>query len=140
IRLVKGDAGSTAIEAKHLSIWTSDRLGTWTRYDKPFELRETVEWRPLFPWTRDCRILTLGNLHIPAEQRYVEVRLSDDCPEQDFVNDGEFLIELVGESGRELPVTASPQTVYLRHVREWLGSPIFDHVNRYLKAPGVRDF
>ncbi len=105
IRIFKGDDQPTAIRKEHLSVWVSDQLGKWEPYAGNFTLDETIAEVNFFPRARPARILTLDNLSIPDSVRYIEVRLSDDCPEQDFVTPLDSFMELVGESDQSLPST-----------------------------------
>lgn len=105
IRLVKDNDAPCVIEAKHLSVWVSDRLGTWKRHSGDFQVEQSEERRLVNTRTRDCRVLTLSGLEIPSDQRYIEVRLSEDCPERDFENHPSAFVELVGVNGARLPST-----------------------------------
>lgn len=105
IRLVKGDAAPTAIRKEHLSLWTTDQLGRWDRCEQDFDLEETVEEIAFFPRAKRARVLNLTGLTLPPEVRYIEVRLSEDCPETDFTTPLDRFVELLGPSGQPLPST-----------------------------------
>lgn len=141
IRLVKGDAAPCAIEARHLSVWTSDRLGAWERWPGDFELRQSVERRLVSTRTRDCRILTLSGLDIAESQRYVEVRLSEDCPENDFANHPSAFVELVGSDGSLLPSTpGSGRSLSADRFKRRAADPVLSRINPCLDDPEFAEF
>ncbi len=106
IRLIKNDNEPVNLEAKDLSIWISDVNGRFHRYDGSFTVEESSELALVFPLGRTCRVVTIKGLNIPADQRYVEVRLADDALHgRPFQNEYEGIVELVNERGEVIPST-----------------------------------
>ena len=136
VRLVKADDRPSGLEADDLSIWTSHENGSWTRYEGPFRLEQSVEWRPLFPKPGNCRVLTLSGLEIPESQRYIEVRTRRPDPNGDFVCDLESVVELVGADGADLPRTP-PGLIFERDRFGPLKSTAFRKVTRHWNTPEV---
>lgn len=137
VRLVKDNARPSGFQAEDVSIYTSRENGSWRRYDGPFQLSQSVEWRPLYPLPGPCTILTLSGLAIPEDQRYIEVRLGRRDPAGDFSNDEESIIELVGGDGRTLPATPPGLLSLQGRWTGFLRKPVIRRIYRMLRTPGV---
>lgn len=141
IRLVKNDDGPAALRAGDVAIRTGSTNGRFEPYDGRVVVDETLEWRPLFPLGRTCRIVTLSGLRIPAAQRYLEIRFGDAAFAQGpFRNEYGALVELVGEDGAPIPSTTAnaepPREHYARH----LAKPAISQLVRYGQHPEVKAF
>ncbi|MFN2352517.1 MAG: hypothetical protein ABR497_11290, partial [Kiritimatiellia bacterium] len=140
LRLIKDNDAPCAIKPGHLSIWTSDRLGTWRRHADSWQLTERVEMRYSYPHTRKCRVLAIDGLRIPASERYIEIRLSDDCHEKDFANRPESLMELVGADGTVLPMTPGSGPGSMRGFLAATRGKFLSQINPCMSDPAFREF
>ena len=138
LRLVKNDDLPARLTTADLSLWTGAVNGVWRRYAGPLTLSESVEWRPLFPLGRTCRVVTLAGLELPPEARYFELRLADgvltDAP---WRNDYDRLVELVGAAGRVIPSTPAVGDVGAAGGLAALATPILARMVRYARLPEV---
>ncbi len=105
IRLVKGDNSPTLIKQEHLSVLTSDKNNRFIPYKGPVSFRESVEWRPCFPKSKQCRILHLEKLQIPENHKYILIRCSLKNNKGDFTNEYGSIIELEDVNGKSIPFT-----------------------------------
>lgn len=138
IRLVRGDDRPTRIKAEHLSIWSSKRNCGFTRYQGAVSFRETVEWRPSYPKSQNCRILHLEGLRLPDDHTYILVRCSLADPRGDFANERGSIIELDNKNGEHLPYIASTGPVtFADHSSNYNRYPLTSIV-RYLQQPDVQ--
>jgi len=101
IKLIKSDASPTRLGADHLSVWVSKINGRFSRHRAKFRFRDGTEQRG----ERAVRVLTLDNLQIKPEYRYLMVRsqLRDD--QADFRNVPSRMMEIHDSSGQKIPST-----------------------------------
>jgi hypothetical protein len=130
----------TGLTAADLSVWVGERNGEWAEWGEPFRLKESVEWRNLYPAPKHCRVLTLEGLAIPDRFRYVEVRCARPDPEGDFANDVTAIVELAGTGGKPLPITTPAYPSYSPRAAEWLAHPVLRRVSLYGGQPEVERF
>jgi hypothetical protein len=138
IRLVKGDDRPTRIKAEHLSILTSSTNNRFVPYNGPVVFRETIEPRYRFPYWRKCRVISLENLEIPRDHRYVLIRCLLADENADFSNEKGNLIELIGQNGELIPNTLSTGRVSLNDHTGFYRSELQKKLVRYLKLPEVQ--
>lgn len=101
IKLVKSDNAITGLKASNLEIWTSHDNGNFARWNDSFAFRDSCEMRD----GQSVRVLTLSNLSIPPDQRYIMVRavaIADEASKP-FSNIPAKLMELYGENGNHIP-------------------------------------
>lgn len=137
IRLVKGDDRRTRIRPEHLTIWTSRQNCGFKKYEGPLSFRESIEWRPCFPKSRDCRILHLEGLQIPQDHSYILIRCSLRGPEGGFANERGKIIELQNEQGEEVPFIVSTGPIAFEEHCGQLNRDPFCRIVRYLQSPEV---
>ncbi len=141
IRLIKNDNEPIDLKAEDLSIWISDVNGRFSRYDKPFTIEQISQWEPIYPVGQTCRSVLIKGLSIPADQRYIEVRLSDDALKgQPFRNEYQNIVELRNEHDQIIPRTPALAAPPREHYVKMLAKPIFQELVRYAKHPEVRAF
>lgn len=101
IDLIKEDDAPTRIRAEDLELWTSAINGNFRRYTGPRRFDERVEQR--LEGAR--RVLSLSDLELASDQRYLLVRCSrrDEAP--DFRQASDAIMELRDANGDLLPAT-----------------------------------
>lgn len=141
IRLVKNDAAPVELAPEQISIWTSRVNGRFEPYSGPVSIEQTLEWRPLEPLGRTCRIITIGGLDIPASERYVEVRFAEGAfGAGAFRNEVEALVELVNEDGAVIPSTTAIADPPREHYVHDIAQPHIARLVRYTCLPEVKAF
>jgi hypothetical protein len=139
IRLVKGDDKPTGIKPEHLTIRTSHQNNGFVKYEGPVSFRESVEWRPTYPKSRECRILHLEGLQLPAGHKYILVRCSLAGPDGDFTNERGNIVELAGSGNNNIPfILSTGQVKYSAH-RELYENRLQGQIVRYFQDPDVRE-
>lgn len=103
IKLVKHDAEPCQINPRRLEIWIGKRNGELVRYERPFQFRESVEWRSVFPVAKPCRLLSLDGLSIDESFRFVHVRYPDLGDKGSFGNSIRELMEIYDTGNRLIP-------------------------------------
>ena len=134
IRLVKGSDASTRIRQKHLSVLTSNRNNDFIPYNGPMSFRETVEWRPCFPKSRNCRILHLEGLELPAGHKYILIRCELADNQGYFTNENGRIIELEDINGKIITYTLGTGPVAFRDI----GGTLTEKIIRYYQLPEVQ--
>ncbi len=136
IRLVKSDDRPTPLKAEHLSIWTSSTNNRFISYAGPVTFREAIEKRYRFPYWRQCRILYLENLDLPAGHSYILIK----CKQTDgsFSNEKGNILELVNPQGQIIPHTLSTGPVSLEAHEDFYRSKVYRRIVRYLQLPEVQ--
>lgn len=137
IRLVKQDDRPTRIKPEHLTIWTSRQNNGFERYNGPVSFRESVEWRPVFPVSRECRIIHLEGLQIPEGHRYILIRCRPDGG--DFSNERGRLVEATGTGGSDLPLMMSTGPVAYDTHRKQHDELLYGQIVRYFQHPDVNE-
>ena len=138
IRLVKGDDKPTRIRPGHLSIWTSSSNNRFLRNDSPLSFHESVEWRPCFPTSKQCRILHIEGLQIPADHNYILVRCSGTDGSGDFTNERGSIIELADTHGENIPfILSSGPVEYKAHLENYKQS-MHKKLVSYFQLPEVQ--
>lgn len=101
IKLVKSDDAVTRLKAQHLEIWTSHNNGNFTKWNETPTFADNIERRE----AKNVRVLTLGGLNIPVDQRYIMVRTRkpETAGDKPFANVPVALMELYGEGNTLLP-------------------------------------
>jgi hypothetical protein len=135
IRLVKGDDAPTRLKREHLSICTSDKNNGFIPYVGPVSFRETVEWRPCFPKSKQCRILCLEGLKIPENHKYIIIRCSLSGNKGDFSNENGSIIELEDINRKKIPYTLGTGPVQFRERPD--NSETIE-TSRYFNLPEVK--
>jgi hypothetical protein len=102
IHLVKDDDAPCPFAPGDLSIWTSARNGGYTKYAGPLQVSDDLD-------RRSCRIVTLSDLQLPADTRFVMIRRESGS--HPFRNAVEQIIELVNERGDLIPGTPALRRV-----------------------------
>ncbi len=138
IRLVKRDDKPTRVRPEHLSIWTSRENHGFQKYDGPLSFRESVEWRPCFPKSQNCRILHLENLLLAQDHAYVLIKCSLADRYGDFNNERGKIIELQNQDGDEIPFIIGAGPVAYDAHRENMNRDPFSRIVRYLQWPEVK--
>jgi hypothetical protein len=134
IRVVKGDNKPTRVRPENLSVWTSPTNNRFEKYNGPVLFRESLEWRPAYPKSSECRVLHLEGLQLPAGHNYVLIRCSLADLNGDFTNERGNIIELENAHGFSVPFILSTGKV------EFSGniiSPLQKRINRYFRLPEV---
>jgi len=140
INLVKEGDAATRVQPEHLELLTSDTTCGFKRYEGPIEYSQSVQWRDTFPRYKQCRIITLGGLEIPEDQKYILIRCSPADREGDFTNELAKMVELIGEDGNEIPSTVSNGPAHPKHNPLWsLTDPFNAQRTRYGRSPEVRE-
>lgn len=140
VRLVKGDDQPTRLRPEHLSLCTSASNNRFEPYNGPLSIRESVEWRPSYPKSRDCRILHIEGLELPGHHRYLLVRCALAGDEGDFTNERGSLVELVGTGGTNMPCILSTGPVeYDLHRQKYLEGPLSKRLVPYFQLPEVEN-
>ncbi|MBD3378335.1 hypothetical protein GF406_25125 [candidate division KSB1 bacterium] len=139
IRLVKGSDHPTRIKKEHLSLWISTTNNRFVPYEGPYTFHESVEWRFRFPKWRKCRILSLCDLEIPLDHRYILIKCSLADDQGDFTNEMGNILEMEGSNGEPLPLTLSSGPVTLQeHMKNYFQSEIWAGITRYLEHPEIQ--
>lgn len=135
-RLVKSDDRPTLLKAEHLSIFTSSTNNRFIPYTGPVTFRETIEKRYRFPYWRQCRILHLENLDLPAGHSYILIK----CKPADgsFSNEKGNILELVNRQGQMIPHTLSTGPVSLEAHGDFYRSKVYQRIVRYFQLPEVQ--
>lgn len=136
IRLVKSDDRPTRMKAEHLSIWTSLTNNRFIPYIGPVTFRETIEKRYRFPYWRQCRVLHLENLDLPAGHSYILIKCS--LTDGSFSNEKGDILELVSPQGQIIPHTLSTGPVSLEAHEDFYHSKVYQQIVRYLQHPEVQ--
>ena len=140
INLVKEGDEPTRIKPEHLTLLTSATTCGFKPYTGPIEFSESCQWRDLFPRYKNCRIITLGGLNIPEDQRYFVIRCSLADEQGDFTNELAKMVELVGENGEVIPSTISNGPVDPQHnTLRGLTDPFNAQRTRYGHLPEVQE-
>ena len=140
VRLIKNDDAPAPFGPEDLSLWTSPRNGGFTRYDGPVSFSESCRPWSGYPYDdRQCRVVTLGGLELPADARFFVVRCEKRSGEGDFANAIEDLAELVNEDGRVIP--SMPGWARLDAEALFERTSILARLGmcRYSRRPEVRD-
>ena len=136
IRLVKSDDGPTGLKAEHLSIFTSSTNNRFIPYTGPVTFRETIEKRYRFPYWRQCRILHLENLDLPAGHSYILIKCN--LIDGSFSNEKGNILELVNRQGQLIPHTLSTGPVSLEAHDDFYRSKVYQRIVRYFQLPEVQ--
>lgn len=138
IRLVKENDEHTSIEPEHISIWTSATNNQFEEYHGTFSFRSSVEIRPTFPRSRNCRILHLEDLDLPHGHSYILIRISSSGLSVDFSNERGRIVELSGPHQQEVPFILSTGSVrYEEHNERLFQSPLYQKLLRYFQEPEI---
>jgi hypothetical protein len=138
IRLVKRDDKPTRVRPEHLSIWTSRVNSGFRKYDGPLSFRESVEWRPCFPKSQNCRILHMEKLQIPQDHAYVLIKCSGADHNGDFNNERGKIIEMENRNGDEIPFIVSTGPAAFETQRDNFNREPFSRIVRYVQQPEVQ--
>ncbi len=138
IRLVKGDNNPTQIQPGHLSLWTSRQNNGFVPYTGNISFRESTEWRPTFPKSRECRIIHLEGLQMPEDHKYILIKCSLNGKKGDFTNERGKIIEVVSDNGIEMPVTLSTGHVEYETHRDVYDNYFYEDVYSYFRYPEVQ--
>lgn len=107
VRLIKDNDGPLSFSAGDLTLWSSEVNGRFERYSGPMSFHETTQWRRRFPGTdQPCRIVTLGDLNLPASHRFLRISCRPQASPS-FTAEVENLVELVNDVGMVIPSTHS---------------------------------
>ncbi len=137
IRLIKSDNAASPFGADDLSIWASPRNGGYTRYTGRRTFSDGSGWRMLFPYSdKPVRIITLGDLDLPADTRYVMIRREDSGAE--FKNAVEQIVELVDEHGEIIPSTPALRKVDGEKIFDTLKWNVEMDLTRFSRHPDAR--
>lgn len=139
IRLIKSNDQPTRIKPEHLEIWISKTNNRFEEYQGPVSFRETVEWRPVYPKSKECRVLHLEGLQIPGSYRYILIRCSLAGPDGSFTNERSRIIELQGKDGAAIPFIVSTGKVNFEIHQRKYAIPLQEKINRYFRLPEVRE-
>ena len=139
IRLVKKDNKPTRIKPEHLSIWTSSTNNRFEKYNGPVSFRESVEWRPTYPKSQECRILHLEGLQIPDGHNYILIRCTLADRNGDFTNERGSIIEMQNKNGDTIPSIISTGKVDFEAHKRSATSPLNEKITRYFRLPEVRE-
>jgi len=136
IRLVKETDEPTQVSGEDLSVLTSQTIADFDPYEGPVTVSESVEWRNYYQSGRDCRVITIEDLAIPEEKRFIVVRYHDAGPEGDFTNELGRLVELETDSGDRVLTTPGlgPGPNQLSRFPD-----IYYRTSPYLRHPEVRE-
>jgi hypothetical protein len=137
IRLIKGDNSPTRVKPEHLSLWISKQNNGFVPYSGNISFRESTEWRPTFPKSRECRIIHIEGLQIPEDHPYILVRCSLNGEKGDFTNERGSIIEVVSDNGTEMPVTLSTGQVKYETHRDAYDNNFYEEVYSYFRFPEV---
>lgn len=139
IRLVKNDDQPTQVKPEHLTIWFSKTNNRFEKYNGPVSFREIVEWRPVYPKSKECRILHLEGLQIPDGYKYILIRCSQSGFGGDFTNERGRIIELLDKDGSAIPFIVSTGKVEFETHQQIATLPLQEKINRYFRLPEVRE-
>lgn len=139
IRLVKGDDKPTRVNPGHLTIWTSHQNNGFKKYEGPVSFRESVEWRPTYPKSRDCRILHLEGLQLPAGHKYILVSCPLSGTNGDFTNERGSIVELAGPENNNVPFILSNGKAGYKGYSELYENYLYGQITRYFQNPEVRE-
>lgn len=139
IRLIKGDDKPTRIKPEHLSIWTSNQNNGFLKYNGPVAFRESIEWRPSYPKSKECRIIHMEGLQIPANHKYILIRSELFDRNGDFTNERGSIVELAGSSGQNIPFIVSTGAVEYNAQREQYENNLYDQIVRYFQNPEAKE-
>ncbi|MBN1821713.1 MAG: hypothetical protein JW833_13420 [Prolixibacteraceae bacterium] len=139
IRLVKNDDKQTEIKPEHLTIWTSKQNNGFTKYNGPVSFRESVEWRPVFPKSKECRIIHLEGLSIPEDHKYILIRCELNDPKGNFTNERGNIVELSGADGEDIPFILSTGPIEYKKVREEYDNTLVGETSRYFQDPEIKE-
>lgn len=137
IRLVKGDNKPTRIKPAHLTIWTSPTNNLFVKYNGPVKFRESVEWRPTYPKSAECRILHLEGLQLPQGHLYILIRCDLADRNGDFTNERGNIIELESSDKNSIPFIVSTGKVAFNGNPASIVSPLDEKITRYFRNPEV---
>ena len=141
IHLFNNNSEPIHVRERDVSIWISQVNGRFDRYEGGFTLEQSSEWVPGYPCGCTSRVLKIGGLAIPAEQRYIEVRFGEEALRgQTFRNEYQLLVRLYNDRGERVPETldvCGPQgDAYIRMLSE----PVMLDLIRYGRDREVRRF
>lgn len=139
IRLVKNDDQPIRVKPEHLSIWTSHQNNGFVKYNGPVSFRESVEWRPMFPKSKNCRIIHLEGLQFPAGHKYILIRYELADRNRNFTNERGSIVELSGPDGQNIPFILSTGPVAYHTHREQHDTYLCDEIVRYFQNPEVKE-
>lgn len=140
IRLIGDAPPSVNFEAGDLSIWTSPRNGNFTRYDGPVVLRESLEWRPGFPYEdRESRVVSLEALELPENANFFLVTCAANSDAGDVINTIGGIAEMAAADGRVVPSSASRRRVDADALFEHTQALARLGMSRYLALPELAD-
>jgi len=134
IRLVKGDSKPTRVKPVDLAIWTSPANNRFEKYTGPVDLDESVEWRPTYPKSSECRIIHFKNLQLPGGHKYILIKCPYADDKGDFTNERGNIIELL--NARDEPVPYIPTTGKVEYPGN-IVTPLRKKINRYFRLPEV---
>lgn len=137
IRLIKNDNAASPFALHDLSIWTSPRNGGYTEYTGQRSLSDSSGWRMLFPYSdKPVRIVTLSDLDLPPDTRYIMIRREDSGP--DFRNAVEQIVELVDHCGGIIPSTPALRKADGEGIYEALKWNVEMDLTRFSRHPDAR--
>lgn len=136
IRLIGEAAPCVKFEAGDISIWTSPRNGNFTRYEGPVVLRESLEWRPGFPYEdRESRVVSLEGLELPENASFFRLACAKNSDAGDITHTIGGIAELVSADGRVVPSSASCRKVNADALFEHSQALARLGMSRYLALP-----
>lgn len=139
IRLVKSDDKATRVKPGHLTIWTSPQNNGYVKYNGPISFRESVEWRPAFPKSKECKIIHMEGLQIPANHKYILIRCELFDRNGDFTNERGGIVELTSSGGNNIPFIVSTGPVEYSTHRKRYENYLYDQIVRYFQNPEVKE-
>ena len=137
IRLVKQDDKPTRINDQHLTIYTSETNNHFVQYNGSVTFKESVEWRFVFPLWKECRVLHLEDLNIPASHKYLLIKCSVADDNADFRNEKGSILELEGMDGSRIPHYLGEGPIGFKSHNGFYHSRVSSDLMRYLKSPEV---
>lgn len=139
IRLVKNDDKPTRIKPEHLTIWTSHQNNGFVKYNGTVSFRETVEWRPAYPKSKECRIIHMEGLQLPQNHKYILIRCKVADRSGDFTNERGSIVELINTDGKNIPFILSTGPVDYNTLREQYDNYQYDKIVRYFQNTEAKE-
>lgn len=139
IKLVKEDAEPLGIDPRRLEIWVGKINGELSRYEQPFQVRQSIEWRSRFPVARRCLVLSLDGLSIDETFRFLHVRYPAVEGPGTFGNSILELMEIYDTGGRRIPSSPAADRGWDLYALKRLGRFPMDTMCRYGRSEELRE-
>lgn len=141
IELLKEDGAPARFGKGDIEIHTSTCNGgdSWIQYQGPFTYVDSTRCLSLSPRLEEpYRVISLTDLHLPDDTRYVRVHCRKNLPDGDFRNENRLFMTLLNRAGEVIPTTPASRPLPAAKLYQQTLLAAQLGLSRYLKTPELQ--